>query len=135
MVGLLSKLTAWAPKVLTALLILGALGATIALQRQELIAETTKNASLKQDNTTLNTAIKQLHQTEADNKKRLAHYHTESRRITQTLAEREAYLEQLQHNDEHIQTWADTPLPNAIIRLRHRNATTGAAEYPPLPSD
>jgi LysB family phage lysis regulatory protein len=118
-------------KVLLSLLVVGLLGAKIIFQRQELIAEKEKNATLIKDKTERDAVIHQLQEAETENKKRLEQLHTESRRITQTLAKREAYIEQLQHDDKQIQPWAESPLPDAIIRLRQRDAATGAGDYHP----
>lgn len=79
--------------------------------------------------TATNTAIRQLQESEANNKKRLARLQTETQRIDSTLAERETLIESLQHDDSEIQAWADTPLPDALIRLRHRDAATGEGDY------
>jgi LysB family phage lysis regulatory protein len=125
----MGNLTGIMVKVLLSLLVVGLLGTKILFQRQELIAEKEKNATLIKDKTERDAMIQQLQEVEAENKKRLEQLHTESRRITQTLAKREAYIEQLQHDDQQIQPWADTPLPDAIVRLRQRNAATGAGDY------
>ena len=38
-------------------------------------------------------------------------------------------LEQLKHEYADVKAWADTALPAAIIRLRHRPALSGSAAY------
>lgn len=116
-------------KVLLSLLVVGLLGTKILFQRQELMVEKEKNATLIKDNTERDALIQHIQKTEAENQQRLAQLHTESRRITHTLAKREATIEQLLHDDQQIQAWAKSPLPDAIIRLRNRNAATGAADY------
>lgn len=116
-------------KALLLLLVVSLVGTTLIWQHQQLQTEQEKNGMLLQQKTERDTLIHQLQQIEADNQKRLIQLGTENRRIAHTLAQREAYLEQLHHHDPHIQSWADTPLPDAIIRLRNRPATTGTGDY------
>ena len=118
-------------KVLLALLVMSLFGVKILIQRQELKTEKEKNITLINDKVQRDATINQLQAAEANNKKRLAQLHTESRRIAKNLAEREAFIENLQHDDPQLQVWSDTPLPDAIIRLRNRPATTGASDYHP----
>ncbi|PHZ22628.1 Rz-like lysis system protein LysB [Yersinia massiliensis] len=47
----------------------------------------------------------------------------------QLLAQRNSQLKRLYRENETLRRWADTPLPNDIIRLRRRPALTGAADY------
>ncbi|WP_211471703.1 hypothetical protein [Collimonas humicola] len=56
--------------------------------------------------------------------------------IATTLTERENLIERLQHDDPAIRTWFDTPLPDAVARLREHPAVTGAdADSQRLPSN
>ncbi|HHH2195320.1 TPA: Rz-like lysis system protein LysB [Yersinia enterocolitica] len=47
----------------------------------------------------------------------------------QLLAQRNSQIKRLYHENETLRRWADTPLPDDIIRLRRRPALTGAADY------
>ena len=119
---------------LIALIITGLLGIAAWMQHRDLSAEQQKNVALIQRIADKNSTIQQLQGAEANNKKRLAQLQTENQRINTTLAERETLIERLQHDDPQIQPWADTPLPDAIVRLRDRPASNGASDtYPKLP--
>ncbi|PRC90872.1 hypothetical protein S2091_4453 [Solimicrobium silvestre] len=116
-------------KVLLSLLVVVLLGTTIILQRTSLIAEKQKNTTLTNEKAERDQTIKQLQAAEVSNKKRLAQLQTERNRISATLSERETFIENLHHDNPLIQSWADTPLPAAIVQLRQRPAATGASEY------
>ena len=45
------------------------------------------------------------------------------------LADRERLIEDLKHENDELQQWADQPLPDAARRLRQRPAITGADAY------
>ncbi|AKP32158.1 Rz-like lysis system protein LysB [Yersinia aleksiciae] len=47
----------------------------------------------------------------------------------QLLAQHNSQLKRLYRENETLRRWADTPLPDDIIRLRQRPALTGAADY------
>ncbi|EKN3458392.1 LysB family phage lysis regulatory protein [Yersinia enterocolitica] len=47
----------------------------------------------------------------------------------QLLAQRNSQIKRLYRENETLRRWADTPLPDDIIRLRRRPAITGAADY------
>ncbi|BCU90679.1 lysozyme [Yersinia pseudotuberculosis] len=47
----------------------------------------------------------------------------------QLLAQRNSQIKRLYRENETLRRWADTPLPDDIIRLRQRPALTGAADY------
>ena len=47
----------------------------------------------------------------------------------QLLAQRNSQLKRLYRENETLRRWADTALPDDIIRLRQRPAITGAANY------
>ncbi|OVZ81096.1 Rz-like lysis system protein LysB [Yersinia kristensenii] len=47
----------------------------------------------------------------------------------QLLAQRNNQIKRLYRENETLRQWADTPLPDDIIRLRQRPAFTGAADY------
>lgn len=118
-------------KALIAIIVAGLLGVEVWLQHQQIAAEQQKNTALTQDVKDKDATIQQLQEAEANNKKRLAKLQTENQRIGVTLAERETLLERLHHDDPQVQAWADTPLPDAIVRLRQHAAATGASDYHP----
>lgn len=45
------------------------------------------------------------------------------------FSQREIDIRKLQHDTKELQSWADQPLPDAIVRLRQRPAITGSAAY------
>ncbi|ELW8929803.1 LysB family phage lysis regulatory protein [Yersinia enterocolitica] len=47
----------------------------------------------------------------------------------QLLVQRNSQLKRLYRENETLRRWADTPLPDDIIRLRQRPALNGAADY------
>ncbi len=47
----------------------------------------------------------------------------------QLLVQRNSQIKRLYRESETLRRWADTPLPDDIIRLRRRPAITGAADY------
>ena len=47
----------------------------------------------------------------------------------QLLAQRNSQIKRLYRENETLRRWADTPLPDDIVRLRRRPAITGAANY------
>ncbi|ELM3740621.1 LysB family phage lysis regulatory protein [Yersinia ruckeri] len=47
----------------------------------------------------------------------------------QLLVQRNSQIKRLYRENETLRRWADTPLPDDIIRLRQRPAFTGAANY------
>lgn len=47
----------------------------------------------------------------------------------QLLAQRNSQIKRLYRENETLRRWANTPLPDDIIRLRQRPAFTGAADY------
>ncbi|HDV7158933.1 TPA: Rz-like lysis system protein LysB [Yersinia enterocolitica] len=47
----------------------------------------------------------------------------------QLLAQRNSQIKRLYRENETLRRWADTPLPDDIIRLRRRPALTGATDY------
>ncbi|MBW5878733.1 Rz-like lysis system protein LysB [Yersinia enterocolitica] len=47
----------------------------------------------------------------------------------QLLVQRNSQIKRLYRENETLRRWADTPLPDDIIRLRQRPAFTGATDY------
>ncbi|RKR07664.1 LysB family phage lysis regulatory protein [Kushneria sinocarnis] len=50
-------------------------------------------------------------------------------RLARLASNRLQHIRELQHENASIQQWADQPLPDRIIRLRQRDAVTGADAY------
>jgi LysB family phage lysis regulatory protein len=117
-------------KSLISALFVGALGLVIYVQRDRLNAiqervERAEQATRDRDGT-----IKTLTDTAARDKRAVAKLQAARENIAATLNERENLIESLQHDTATIRSWADTPLPDAIARLRDRPATTGADHLP-----
>lgn len=45
------------------------------------------------------------------------------------LRQRQKKIEELTHENEALRRWSDTPLPDAVVRLRQRPALTGGESY------
>ncbi len=58
-----------------------------------------------------------------------AHLRQQVASTDQLLAQRNNQIKRLYRENETLRRWADTPLPDDIIRLRRRPAITGAADY------
>ncbi|EKN5927801.1 LysB family phage lysis regulatory protein [Yersinia enterocolitica] len=58
-----------------------------------------------------------------------AHLRQQVASTDQLLAQRNNQIKRLYRENETLRRWADTPLPDDIIRLRQRPAFTGAADY------
>ena len=122
-------------KILISLLLTAAASAMIFYQHQDLQLEKQKNATLMQEKSDRDETISLLQQTEASNKKRLTQLQAERNRIVAKLTERESFINGLYHDNPDIQDWANTPLPDAIVRLRQRADTTGTGDLrPELPT-
>jgi LysB family phage lysis regulatory protein len=117
-------------KSLISALFVAVLGLVIYVQRGSLIAAQERVERAEQATRDRDGTIKTL--TEAAARDRLATAKLQAARenIAATLTERENLIESLQHENATIRSWADTPLPDAIARLRERPATTGADHLP-----
>ncbi|ENG7014816.1 LysB family phage lysis regulatory protein [Yersinia enterocolitica] len=58
-----------------------------------------------------------------------AHLRQQVASADQLLAQRNSQIKRLYRENETLRRWADTPLPDDIIRLRRRPAIIGAADY------
>jgi LysB family phage lysis regulatory protein len=117
-------------KSIIAALFVAVLGLVIYVQRGSLIAAQERVERAEQATRDRDGTIKTL--TEAAARDRLATAKLQAARenIAATLNERENLIESLQHDNATIRSWADTPLPDAIARLRDRPAATGADHLP-----
>ncbi|EKN6414434.1 LysB family phage lysis regulatory protein [Yersinia enterocolitica] len=58
-----------------------------------------------------------------------AHLRQQVASADQLLAQRNSQIKRLYRENGTLRRWADTPLPDDIIRLRRRPAIIGAADY------
>jgi LysB family phage lysis regulatory protein len=117
-------------KSLISALFVGALCLVIYVQRGSLNVAQERVERAEQATRDRDGTIKTLTDTAARNKQAAAKLQDDRDRISATLTERENLIESLQHDNATIRSWADTPLPDAIARLRERPATTGADNLP-----
>jgi len=117
-------------KSVIAALFVAVLGLVITIQRSSLIAAQDRVERAEQATRDRDSTIKTLTEAAARNKQAAAKLQDDRDRIATTLNERENLIESLQHENATIRSWADTPLPDAIARLRDRPAATGADHLP-----
>jgi LysB family phage lysis regulatory protein len=117
-------------KSLISALFVGALCLVIYVQRGSLNVAQERVERAEQATRDRDGTIKTLTDTAARDKKAAAKLQDDRDRIAATLNERENLIESLQHDNATIRSWADTPLPDAIARLRDRPAATGADHLP-----
>jgi LysB family phage lysis regulatory protein len=113
-------------KSIIAALFVAVLGLVIYVQRGALIAAQDRVERAEQATRDRDGTIKTLTDTAARNKTAAAKLQAARDTIATTLSKRENLIESLQHENATIRSWADTSLPDAIVRLRDRPATTGA---------
>ncbi|MEO6934864.1 MAG: Rz-like lysis system protein LysB [Collimonas sp.] len=123
-------------KSLISALAVGALCLVIVVQRDGLIAAKERATLAEQEIDKRDTVIIALKDAADRNRKGTAKLQTARDNIAASLTERENLIESLVHDNPTIRTWADTPLPDAVARLREHPAATGADAYGQrLPSD
>jgi LysB family phage lysis regulatory protein len=123
-------------KSLISLLGIGALCLVIYVQRDSLAAAKVRAETAEQIARDRDGTIKTLTDAAARDKKAAAKLQAARDNIAATLTERENLIERLQYDDPQVRSWADTPLPDAVARLREHPAATGADAYSQrLPSD
>jgi LysB family phage lysis regulatory protein len=116
-------------KSLISALFVGALGLVIYVQHNSLKEAQERIERAEQATRDRDGIIKTL-TTVADKNRRAAIKLQDDRdNIAVTLTERENLIESLQHENATIRSWADTPLPDAIARMRDHAAITGADDY------
>ena len=116
-------------KTLISILFVGVLCIVIYIQRISLIAEKAHVTRVEQEVIDRDTTINTLQDNYTKNKKALSKLQNDQKNIAAALSERELLIEQLQHDNITIRTWADTPLPDTIAKLRQRPATISANVY------
>ena len=123
-------------KSLISALLVGAMGLVIYVQCNELKAAKERAARAEQATRDRDAALKTLMEAATRRKKAAAKLEAARDNIAATLTERENLIESLRHDNPEIRTWSDTPLPDAVARLREHPAVTGASAYSQrLPSD
>ncbi|WP_211465694.1 Rz-like lysis system protein LysB [Collimonas silvisoli] len=116
-------------KSLISALFVGALGLVITVQHNGLKTAKERVERAEQTTRDRDSTIKTLTEVATRNKRAAAKLQAARDNIAATLTERENHIESLQHDNAIIRSWADTPLPDAIARLRERPAATGADAY------
>ncbi|SFD28659.1 Rz-like lysis system protein LysB [Collimonas sp. OK412] len=116
-------------KSLISALFVGALGLVIYVQYNGLKEAQSRIKDAEQATRDRDGTIKTLKAAADRDKRAAAKLQGERNSIAATLTERENLIENLQHENATIRSWADAPLPDAIARLRERAAVTGAAAY------
>jgi LysB family phage lysis regulatory protein len=116
-------------KSLISLLGVGALCLVIYVQRDGLTAARERAETAEQITRDRDGTIKTLTDAAARDKKAAAKLQAARDNIAATLTERENLIESLLHDNPTIRTWAESPLPDAVARLREHPAATGAGNY------
>lgn len=116
-------------KSLISALFVAALGLVIYVQYNSLKAAKERIEDAEQATRDRDGTIKTLKAATDRDKKAAAKLLGERNSIAATLTERENLIDNLQHENATIRSWADAPLPDAIARLREHPAATGAAAY------
>jgi LysB family phage lysis regulatory protein len=116
-------------KSLISALAVGTLCLVIYVQRDGLTAAKERATLAEREIGKRDTVISSLKDAATRNRKAVIKLQASQQAIAATLTERENQLESLLHDNPQIRTWADTPLPDAIARLREHPAATGADDY------
>jgi len=116
-------------KSLISALFVGVLGLVIYVQHNGLKEAKDRTLRAEQATRDRDGTIKTLTAVADRNKRAAAKLQDDRNNIAATLTERENLIENLQHDNATIRSWADAPLPDAIARLRERPAATGADAY------
>ena len=108
----------------------------ITIQRNAIIATRDRAERAEQQVGERDATIETLTRTAAKNRQASAKLQARHDSIANTLTEREQQIESLRHANPDMQTWFDTPLPDALIKLRDSLAPTSAdAASQRLPGD
>ncbi|QRX80871.1 Rz-like lysis system protein LysB [Glaciimonas sp. PAMC28666] len=116
-------------KLLIGCLLVGGLSTVIINQRGHLIAAKERAERAEQGITDRDGLIATLKATDIKNRKALDALQVQRDGIAATLSTREQHIKKLQHENNVIRPWAESPLPDAIARLRQRPALAGADAY------
>ena len=116
-------------KLLIGSLLVGGLSTVIYHQRASLIAVKEQAARAEQGMADRDSIIVTLNATAAKNHKALNALQVQRDGIAATLSTRTQQIKKLQHDNQAIRHWAESPLPDAIVRLRQRPALIGSDAY------
>ncbi|WP_161539975.1 Rz-like lysis system protein LysB [Glaciimonas sp. PCH181] len=112
-----------------AMLMIGMVGATFYIQHDTLSAETKRADRAESNVTDRDRTITALKDAAVTHRKALGILQAQRTAIAATLTQREQTIQQHQHENIAIRAWAESAVPDAIARLRHRPAFTGADAY------
>lgn len=73
--------------------------------------------------------ITDMQKKEREHTTALAQLEAKRGRIAASLAQTETDFEALKHENEALRAWADSPLPDDVVRLYSRPAITGADDW------
>jgi LysB family phage lysis regulatory protein len=73
--------------------------------------------------------ITDMQKKEREHTTALAQLEAKRERIAASLAQNETDFEALKHENEALRVWADSPLPDDVVRLYSRPAITGADDW------
>lgn len=73
--------------------------------------------------------ITDMQKKEREHTTALAQLEAKRDRIAASLAQTETDFEALKHENEALRAWADSPLPDDVVRLYSRPAITGADDW------
>jgi LysB family phage lysis regulatory protein len=73
--------------------------------------------------------IADMQKKEREHTTALAQLEAKRDRIAASLAQTETDFEALKHENEALRAWADSPLPDDVVRLYSRPAITGADDW------
>ncbi|MFM0561430.1 Rz-like lysis system protein LysB [Paraburkholderia sediminicola] len=73
--------------------------------------------------------IADMQKKEREHTTALAQLEAKRERIAASLAQTETDFEALKHENEALRAWADSPLPDDVVRLYSRPAITGADDW------
>jgi len=73
--------------------------------------------------------IADMQKKEREHTTALAQLEAKRDRIAASLAQTETDFETLKHENEALRAWADSPLPDDVVRLYSRPAITGADDW------
>ena len=77
----------------------------------------------------LDATIADMQNKEREHTTALAQLEAKRERIAASLAQTETDFEALKHENEALRAWADSPLPDDVVRLYSRPAITGADDW------
>ncbi|KAF3999228.1 Rz-like lysis system protein LysB [Glaciimonas immobilis] len=116
-------------KWISILLIVGGLATMLYVQRGSLSAAKGRADRAEKNVSERDAIIDTLNAINARHRAATVKLQADHAGIAATLSARETLIKKLQHENATIRHWAESPLPDAIARLRQRPAVTGATAY------